>query len=183
MTKKLLTTLVALFAISVSMVSAQQKGDFYVGGNLGLSTSSAIIQGESVTATEFAIQPNVGYFVADNLMVGLGIGYSVTGGDGATHLLTVGPKLSYFVPVCDKLYYTPSLDILFCYAASDGYGVPGFGLGLNIVGFEYRPTKRIGLSASVLSFDYAMLSKEGITLNTIDFGLTLSPNIGLKFYF
>lgn len=181
--KKLLTTLVTLFAISVSMVSAQQKGDFYVGGNLGFSTSSVIIKGESATATEFAIQPHVGYFVADNLMVGLGIGYSVAGGDGATHSLAVGPKLSYFVPMCDKLFYTPSLDVLFCYAASEGYGVPGFGLGLNIAGFEYRPTKRVGLSASVLSFDYVMLSKEGLTVNTIDFGLTFSPSIGLKFYF
>lgn len=181
--KKLFSTLLTLLVISLSTVSAQQKGDIYVGGNLGFGVTSAIVEGESATAAEFALQPNVGYFVADKFMVGFGLGYSVTGGDGATHTLTLGPKLSYFVPICDKLYYTPSLDILFCCVASDGYSIPGFGLGANIVGFEYQPTEHIGLSASLLSLDYVMLSKEGLTLNTVDFGLTLSPSIGFKYYF
>lgn len=181
--RKLLSTLLALLVVSVSTVSAQQKGDIYVGGNLGVNVASVIMDGESATAAEFAIQPNVGFFVADKFMVGLGLGYSVTGGDGATHTLTVGPKLSYFVPLCDKLYYTPSLDLLFCYAASDGYGFPGFGLGVNIVGLEYKPTERIGLSASLLSLDYVMLSNEWVTVNTVDFGLTFSPSIGFKYYF
>lgn len=181
--KKLFSTLLTLLVISLSTVSAQQKGDIYVGGNLGFGVSSVILEGESATAAEFTVQPNVGYFVADKFMVGLGLGYSVTGGDGATHTLAVGPKLSYFVPICDKLYYTPSLDILFCYVASEGFGIPGFGLGVNIVGLEYQPTERIGLSASLLSLDYVMLSKEGMTLNTVDFGLSFSPSIGFKYYF
>ena len=101
--KKLFSTLLTLLVISLSTVSAQQKGDIYVGGNLGFGVSSVILEGESATAAEFTVQPNVGYFVADKFMVGLGLGYSVTGGDGATHILAVGPKLSYFVPICDKL--------------------------------------------------------------------------------
>lgn len=181
--KKLFSTLIVLLVMSVSTVFAQQKGDIYIGGNFGVGVTSAIIEGESATAVEFAIQPNMGYFVADKFMIGFGLGYSISGGDGTTHALTLGPKLSYFVPLCDKLYYTPSLDILFCCAASDGYSIPGFGLGANIVGFEYQPTEHIGLSASLLSLDYVMLSKDGLTINTVDFGLTLSPSIGFKYYF
>lgn len=181
--KKQILILLAIFVVSVSMVSAQKRGDLYVGGGIGFGVTSAILDGESAAVAEFEISPNVGYFVADKLMVGFGVGYSVTGGDGATHTLALGPKVSYFVPLCDKLYYTPSLDILFCCAASDGISIPGFGLGVNIVGFEYKPTEHVGLSASVLSLDYVLLSKERLRLNTIDFGFTFSPSIGFKYYF
>ena len=179
--KKLLLTAIALMVVMGAF--AQQKGDIYIGGNLGVGVTSTIMESESATAVEFTIQPNMGYFVADKFMIGFGLGYSILGGDGTTHTLTLGPKLSYFVPLCDKLYYTPSLDILFCCAVLDGYSIPGFGLGANIVGFEYQPTEHIGLSASLLSLDYVMLSKNGLTLNTVDFGLTLSPSIGFKYYF
>lgn len=177
--KKLFSTLIVLLVMSVSTVFAQQKGDIYVGGKFDVGVTSA----NSTTAVEFAIQLNMGYFVADKFMIGFDLGYSILGGDGTTHALALGPELSYFVPLCDKLYYTPSLDILFCCAVSDGYSIPGFGLGANFVGFEYQPTEHIGLSASLLSLDYVMLSKDGLTLNTVDCGLTLSPSIGFKYYF
>lgn len=181
--KRLFSTLVILFVVSVSGVSAQQKGDVYASGSLGFGVTSVIVEGDSATAAEFAIEPSVGYFVADKFMVGFGLGYSVAGGDGTTHTLTLGPKVSYFVSLGEKLYYTPSLDVLFCYASTEGFGIPGFGLGVNLVGFEYQPTERIGLTASMLSLDYVMLSKDGLTLNTVDFGLTFSPSVGFKYYF
>lgn len=181
--KKLFYALVALLALSVTSVSAQQKGDIYVGGDLGFSVSSVSVSGESVTATEFGIQPSVGVFLADRFLLGFSLGYNVTGGDGATHTLALGPRVGYYVPLCKNLYYTPTLDLLFCHVSSEGYGVPGFGLGVNLFGLEYRPTERIGLSASLLSLDYVLLSKEGVTIHTVDFGLSLSPRIGAKFYF
>ncbi|MBR3826688.1 MAG: outer membrane beta-barrel protein [Alistipes sp.] len=181
--KKLIYSLVALLVLSVTSVSAQQKGDVYVGGDLGFGVSSVIISGESVTGVEFGIQPSVGIFLADRLLLGFGLGYNVSGGDGATHTLTLGPRVGYYVPLCKNLYYTPTLDLQFCYVASEGYGVPGFGLGVNLFGVEYRPTERIGLSANLLSLDYVLLSKEGLTVNTVDFGLSLSPRVGAKFYF
>lgn len=181
--KKFLATLLVLFAASTSVVYAQQKGDIYVGGNLQFGLSSAIVEGASATATEFMIQPNMGVFVADKFMVGFDLGYSALVGDSTTHTLVVGPKFSYFIPLCDKLYYTPTLDIAFCYAVSDGFGLPGFGLGANFVCFEYQPTEHIGLSASMLSLNYIMFSRAGITVNEVDFGLSLSPSIGFKYYF
>lgn len=181
--KKLFYSLVALLVLSVTSVSAQQKGDIYVGGDLGFGVSSVIISGESVTATEFGIQPSVGVFLADRLLLGFSLGYNVSGGDGATHTLTLGPRVGYYLPLCKNLYYAPTLDLQFCHVSSQGYGVPGFGLGVNVFGLEYRPTERIGVSANLLSLNYVLLSKEGLTINTVDFGLTLSPRIGAKFYF
>ncbi|MBO7314951.1 MAG: outer membrane beta-barrel protein [Alistipes sp.] len=175
--------LLAVFTLSTTAASAQMKGDKFVGGDFGLGVTSNVLLGDSATAVEFGIQPNVGFFVADNFMLGFSLGYSVQGGDGATHTLMVGPKISYYVPLCDKLYYTPSVDAVFCYAATDGYGFPGFGLELNILGLEYRPTQRIGLSASLLSFDYVLLSRDGLSLHTISLGLSINPKVGVKLYF
>lgn len=181
--KRVIFVLMAVLALSATSASAQMKGDKFVGGDFGLGVTSTIVLEDGATAVEFGIQPNVGFFVADNFMLGFSLGYAVQGGEGAIHTLILGPKISYYVPLCDKLYYTPSLDVLFCYAASDGYGFPGFGLGLNIFGIEYRPTQRIGLSASLLSFDYVLLSRDGLSVHTMSLGLSINPKVGVKFYF
>lgn len=181
--KRVFFVLVIVLTLFATTASAQMKGDKFAGGDFGLGVTSAVISGSSATVVEFAVQPNVGFFVADNFMLGFSLGYAVQGGDGATHTLTIGPKFSYYVPLCDKLYYTPSLEALFCYASSDGYGVPGFGLGLNIFGVEYKPMQRIGLSASLLSFDYVLLTRGGLSAHTMSLGLSINPKVGVKFYF
>lgn len=182
--RKLFYCLVAVLALSVYDASAQKKGDLYVGAGLGLGTSSAILGDMSVTDVSFNIVPEVGYFVADRFMVGFGVGYDLmaSGGD-VQHGLALGPQFAYYVPLCDKLYYTPSLQLAFCLVAADGAAVPGFGLGATLAGVEYRPTERIGLSASLLSLNYKLLSSDGITLHNVDLGLSISPKVGVKFYF
>ena len=51
--KKLFISIVALCA--VFNLSAQNKGEKYVGGNLGVATTSLIVDGESASAVKFAI--------------------------------------------------------------------------------------------------------------------------------
>ena len=187
--KKILVTLICAFA-TLGVASAQQKGEIYVGGDFGVgvnNTSMAIKDfGKlgSSTNVDFTIQPKVGFFVADNLMLGFGLGYSLDSVEDTTnHAFTIGPSLSYYIPLCEKLYYTPTLDLAFCYAATDDNGVPGFGIGVTLFGMEYRPSKKIGISGNLLSFNYTLLAKNGTRINTVDFGLTINPTIGVKFYF
>lgn len=188
--KRFFVILVCVFA-TIFTVSAQKKGDIYVGGNLGIGVShaSATYKGyndsAAATAIDFSLAPNIGIFVADNFMVGLGLSYGVESSDEdiVIHSLFVGPSLSYYLPLGKHWYYTPTLDLGFCYAASDGEGVPGFGLGLSVVGLEYRPTPNIGISGSLLSLDYMLLARDGLKVNMVDFGLKLNPTVGLKFYF
>ena len=74
--KKLLCC--ALLAIaSCTIASAQNKGEMYVGGILGVSTSSFSADETSISNTSFRIAPEFGYFVRDNLrIVGL-LGYGI----------------------------------------------------------------------------------------------------------
>lgn len=182
--KKLILSILFI-AFAAYNVSAQQKGDFYFGGNFGVNVGSSSISGGdgSVTATQFNIIPEVGYFVADRFMIGFGIGYGISAGDTTTHALTIAPKISYFAPLCKNLYYTPSFEIGFAYANSEGFGLPGLGIGLTLVGLEFRPTEHFGFSASLLSLNYVMLSRYGVTLNNLDFDLCTNPTIGFKYYF
>lgn len=186
--RKLFFCLMAVLALSLYDASAQNKGDLYVGGGLGVGTTSAIIEGESATSVEFSVAPEFGYFVADRFMVGVGAEYNImaSGGD-AMHTFNVGPKLAYYVPICEKLYYTPSLMLAFCLAAEQGETMPGFALSASFVGLEYRPTERIGLSASLLSLDYALMSEKvldtRLNIHAVNFGLSVAPTVGVKFYF
>ncbi len=174
----------AVVALSVSTASAQRKGDVVVNANLGLGVSSLVIEGSSATGVEFGIGAEVGYFVANNFKVGLGVAYDVEGGDGNTvHAFNIGPSLSYYVALSKNLYYTPKLDLAFCVGSYSDEAFPGFGLGLSVANFEYRPTERVGISASLLSLNYVLLSKNGLTLNNVDLSITLSPRIGFSYYF
>lgn len=183
MKKLFLSILFIVFA--TYNVSAQKKGDFYLGGILGVVTDSAFISGGngSTTVTQFDIIPEIGYFVADRFMVGLGLGYGITAGDYTNHSLVIAPEISYFAPLCKNLYYTPAFEFGFVYANSDGYGLPGLGIGLTLVGLEFRPTEHFGFSASLVSLNYTMLSRHGVTLNSIDFNFCTNPYIGFKYYF
>lgn len=182
--RKFIYCLVAILALSVYDASAQKKGDKYVSGNLGLGVTSAIIQGESVAGVVFAVEPEVGFFPVDNLMLGFSVGYDLEAVSGDTaHTLFVGPKLAYYVPLCEKLYYTPSLQVGFCLVAADGAGVPGFGLNASVFAVEYRPSERVGISGSLLSLGYNLLASDGLVLNTVDFGLSIKPSVGVKLYF
>jgi hypothetical protein len=188
--KRFFAILLCAFA-TIYTVSAQKKGDVYMGGNLGIGVShtSATYEGygdfAAATAIDFSLAPNIGIFVADNFMVGLGLSYGVESSDDdiAIHSLFVGPTLSYYLPLGKNFYYTPTLDFGFCYTATDGEGVPGFGLGLSVVGLEYRPTPKMGISGSLISLDYALLARDGLKVNMVDFGFKLNPTVGLKFYF
>lgn len=86
--KKFLMTIVA--AVAAVSVNAQ----VYVGGGLGFTSTSH--DGESVT--NFAIIPEVGYTLDENMALGLAFGYAETGNDNSkVKTLAVNPYLRYNV--------------------------------------------------------------------------------------
>lgn len=183
--KKIILSLLAI--VSIATLSAQNKGEMYVGGSLGVGTSSLISGSESVTGATFNIAPEFGYFAANNFKVGAAISYGLESGDPATHSIQIMPNMFYYVRVCDKFYYTPGVELGFVCGISEGVSMPGFGVGLSLGCFEFRPTQKFALSVSLLSFDYMLLTYKGdwgkINVSGVEFRLGTTPSIGLKYYF
>ena len=96
---------VAAIVLGCSAVSAQQKGDVYFGGMTGI-TIQTTTAGGGETAAGFAIQPEFGGFVAKNCKLGISAGYAISGG---IHTFTLTPNFSYYVRLCDNVYYTQAL--------------------------------------------------------------------------
>ncbi len=127
----------AMIAASVSL-SAQQKGDFSVGGALGVGGGS-ITNKWSTTAggqtdsdkesypstTNFMLAPTFSYFVIDNLELSAGLEYDMTknytgkGSDnknrfGFQHIAMGVIGAHYYIPlIADILYYTPGVEFGF----------------------------------------------------------------------
>ena len=81
--------------LCIPTLSAQSRGDKYVGGIIGITTTSISIDGSSASQTTFGFAPEFGYFASDRLRVGGSIGYQLISSDGeTTHGLTAGqPRL------------------------------------------------------------------------------------------
>ena len=161
----------ALLIMGIGAASAQQKGDKYFGGMAGL----AIQAGDGVGAA-LAIQPEFGGFVADKCRLGVSIGYAISGG---IHSLTACPNFSYYVRLCDNVYYTPGIEAGFAMAISGG-AYPGLGVGLHLFSMEFRPTKHFGFTANLASLNFVALASAG---STLQFNLGVNPTVGFKYYF
>ncbi len=178
----------ALLTTALSM-SAQKKGDMYVGGGLSVSGGSEIekttvngtvTKDKDPSSISFTFSPEFGYFILDNLEVNLGLVYGLTSsiysgsGDTAlrssTHNFMVSPGARYFIPIVDgKFYYTPGAELGLGFSRnvrelSDNTKAKGttpfiFSLSLNICSFEFRPAEHFGISFSAGAFRY-MLSHE-----------------------
>jgi len=185
--KKLTICLMAILATSIFSISAQTKGEMYAGGSLGIGTTSLISKGNSATGVTFNIAPEFSYFVADNFKVGATVAYGIESNGTTTHTIQIMPNLAYYVRLCDKFYYTPGVELGFVCGISEGVSMPGFGVGLSLGCFEFRPTQKFALSVSLLSFDYMLLTYKGdwgkINVSGVEFRLGTTPSIGLKYYF
>lgn len=178
--KRSLLLVVALCLLSSWGVSAQKRGDMYIGGSAGLAVSAQFVDGISAAGVGVEIAPEFGYFVNDHLKLGANLGYAY---QSEINILTLGPDLTYYIPLCEGLYYTPGVTCQFAMAIVDGMGLLGVGAGLNLFALEFRPTKHFGFSASVVSLTYVGLFKSYASLNTVSFGLGVSPSVGFKYYF
>lgn len=177
--KKLFVILVALLCCSATAF-AQNKGDKYIGGNLGLAIQAVGADGNTSAAAALGIQPEFGYFVADRLKIGASLGYSISAG---THSFTIMPNISYYLPLCDGLYYAPGLELGYALGAEQGFSMSGFGLAAHFFTLEFRPSEHFGFSANLLSLNFVSLTKYGVTAGGASINIGINPTVGFKYYF
>lgn len=184
---KKLSLLIAALSACLTL-AAQQKGDFTVGGSVGVSGGSVTAslsyggttESESVpSATKFSMNPTFSYFVANNFELSAGLGYAMEKTfsdekDGKnyfdfTHIAMFQVGAHYYVPIIrDLFYYAPGLNIGFgggSQVSNIGANtkttvkIPfAMGFELNFANFELRLTPKVGLSFNLLDLDIVYAS-------------------------
>ncbi len=197
-TMKKIIIFIAAIAFGVT-VSAQHKGDFSVGGALGISGGSLKTTvkyiGESTSKStpstvDFNLNPYFNYFVIDNLELNAGLGYSMqrefydkdedTGKNyyTFTHTALFQIGAHYFVPLVGGiLYYTPGINF-------------GFGGGSFVSPFDddnIANTMKIpfafGCEINLGKFEFKPVEKIGVTLNVFDLSIVYAKfDTGSKDY-
>jgi len=98
--------LIVVFIVALAMVataSAQdvfEKGNITMGGSASFTMSSGDLyeNADGDGSSSFGFYPSAGYFVMDNLSVGLGIGFdSYSRGDYSSGGMSFGPHVHYYL--------------------------------------------------------------------------------------
>ncbi len=164
------------------MAIAQQKGDKSAVVALGVNTTS-VLGYDGITSVGVNTGVEIGGFVADRFRIGANVVYSLTHAGETAHSIEVGPNFSYYVRICDHLYYTPTLSFSIGYINLYRLDELGFGVGLKLAAFEFKPKSNIGLSFAPLAINYVLLSDGDGALHTLNFELSMTPTLGVNFYF
>lgn len=188
--KKALLSL-AVLAMSTAALPAQEKGDFTVGGFIGVSggtsATTTSYQNNSNTTktpeiTSLGFAPQFSYFVIDNLELSAGLEYDMSKefydvDNGKNYFSTTNIAMftigaNYYIPIVkDLLFYTPGVQF-------------GFGGGSIITPAQntdpnsnaaYSGTEStslpfaFGFSADLGKFEFKPVEFIGISFNLLDF--------------
>lgn len=182
----------AAFVLGATSLSAQSATPWFLSGNVALSS---VKEGKADAVTSYVIQPQVGYMFNDNfgLALDLNYGFAKAGTDAMPNMevTTFGAGLSglYSLKITDKFFYTPSLRVGFNSLKGEQTGVAdakftNIGVGLNFLGFEFRPSCRWGFTTNFGSVSYDNLKPEhGDSSSVITAGVLNNVGVGFKFYF
>jgi len=186
---------IALLSGSISLAQAQTAipaGTISLGGSIGYNRTSNesenTVAGNTysfeTSASQFFFSPSVGYFLADNLALGLNLGYTAASskttntGPGVTSpnsldartTLQIGPYVQYYKMISDQFGVLGTLGAGYLHsftpsrAGSSSSTViettsSGFYTGLT-PGVIFFPVPKFGISASIGSLGYQRVSVE-----------------------
>lgn len=188
--KKALLSL-AVLAMSTAALPAQEKGDFTVGGFIGVSggtsATTTSYQNNSNTTktpeiTSLGFAPQFSYFVIDNLELSAGLEYDMSkefyGVDNGKNyfrttniaMFTIGAN--YYIPIVkDLLFYTPGVQFGF---GGGSFIEPARNTDPNS-NAAYSGTETtslpfaFGFSADLGKFEFKPVEFIGISFNLLDF--------------
>ena len=195
--KKLLFAAMAVFAFGIA--NAQEgdngsfsKGDIFISGSFGFGSQKYTAEG-NYKENSFNVMPRVGYFVSENIALGLGLGYSSSSVQ-ETENADKDKVNTIAAQAFGRYYFTPAsqfsvfgqLSVEYASVDYDPVKVNGFGVGL-APGVNYFLSKHFALEASwgILSYATAKADFDGAESST-DFNLGLdldNINLGLVYKF
>lgn len=201
-----------IFILSIAAMAFGQvtdQGNFLLGSTIGFSTANSkvtqmvgdagLANEERPSSVQLNVAPKIGYFLADNIALGIGVDYTLNtireaGEEKVKDSdLLFGPFARYYYPVGE--------DMAFLIEAGFGFGnatdildiagsqqrittnIFAFGIG---PGFTVVSSESIGLEASV-KYNYARSSFDteigGIRQETITDTNQFDFSVGIQFYF
>ena len=163
-----------------AMLMAQEKGELSLTGNFLISGGNTVVStnidghmtiDNTPAPMTFNLGAGIGYFVADNVEIGICIYYGLnrekndfSTSENAYHSsvssFTIKPEISYYVPlVLGKFFWAPAFELGFKSMASrvevnnetidKGEKLPfQFTAGLDLLSFEIRPWKHLAFDFS-----------------------------------
>ena len=183
--------------ISSGLHAQTTQGSMTLGGNFGYSSSKSEGFYGVYTSSSFQVSPKAGYFIMDNLEVGLGFGISTgkSGLDGfdptKTNSFSVGPYARYYKFTSnDRFAFTGALGFSFGSGkSSTGNSENKTGsMGISIApGFVYFLTERWGLDFQLNGIGFSSYdpNKDVDNNNQKEFTFnisSLSPTLGFRYY-
>jgi len=196
--------LLAIVLVSANVILAQtEQGKYVVSGATGLQFISSNIEyeydGESqgdLTQTSFSFMPSVGYFVIDNLAIGLAANFTSTtqkdqGSKYTNKSTMILPSALYYFPVAGNLKPLVQVGAGIMSTVSEGdfsgqyfesYKQEASGLALNFGGgAAYFINENVSLNFG-LSYTMANL-KHGDDSDFVQKQGNFAGNVGLSVYF
>ena len=184
------------------------QGNFMMGSTLGFSAANSTITQdygtgdvakENPTYTQFSIAPSVGYFLIDNLALGIGLDYTfnqVKNPNQATNKdsdLLFGPFARYYVPMTDDMSFFLEANFGFGNSSDDQDvgGVPQnistniFAIGVG-PGFTIFSSEAVGIE-TLVKYNYARSDFDtnigGVRAKTMTRTNQFDFSVGFRFYF
>jgi len=197
--KKIILTVAAVFAMSFANAQDKKessegfaKGDVFLSGSFNLGSKKYSEDG-NFKESSFSIAPKVGYFVSENIALGLGLGFSSAKveeneGDDETKVNTTAVTAfgRYYATPSSKFSVFGQLAVEYATVDFDPIKVNSFGLEL-APGVSYFLNDNFAIEASWGALSYAS-AKADVTgaeaSNTFELGLNLDDiNFGLVYKF
>lgn len=180
----------AVFMCFAVCAVAQDSG-WFITGNVGVSMDDQkdFVNGDKLTS--FTIAPTVHKMISDKWALGLGLSFEyqkAKEADTKYNLFSIEPSAIYFVRICDKFYYTPT--IFFGVGFGENHAdqdITAFSGGLKPFSFEFRPCDSFALTfcAGDLSYSSIKYEKDRAKGTHKNFNLSLKDKfeVGFRYYF
>lgn len=204
--KKLILSLAILGGIALTAQAQTEKGKTILGGNVYFNSAKSDAEGAKA-ANELSIVPSAGYFVADNIAIGTGIGYQTAKANaasvvGKTEAFLVSPFGRYYKSLNDQFKFFGQLSVPLAFGSAKAVdadlevgdktgSTTSIGVALS-PGFAYFPTSKIGIEFTLNGIAYENYKVkdgddnelEGAGSQSFSIGADFfSPRIGIQFYF
>lgn len=187
--------MIAILGMLTSSAFAQTTtGNMMIGGSFSINSGNQETTGDDVKTSSFSITPTLGYFVADNLAVGVNVGFNSNTyfNEDKQTSFNVGPFVRYYKFIADDK---------FAFVADAGFNVGSgtydselFGerkfSNFNIYvspGFAYffSPKWSLDFQLSGISYNSSDPDKDNDDdkSNSFEFGLSsFNPSLGFRYF-